>query len=259
MSYELFAKLHERLLQGESAASLEDTIPDFTAKLAAARRVSARHWADSTPYDELAKQYILSRKVLDAIGIEHKVTHGVVHVPAGLMHSYGYLFSQLQTAFGLKGKRWIESRLDERLGLPAGTFSPFAERGEFLDNLTRALHYAIRPKTRDHRYHGYVLEELTWIAEGRKRVQAKIYTHLVDLDELSDLKTSDVKLLVHEIAYGQQRPLLVTAFPVDRAFVASIEATPVEITNAFKPRFNLYIDPSWQVVERRSYGFRPAK
>jgi hypothetical protein len=137
--YETYAKLYERLRSGATAPALEDELPGLAANLKTASEVSAEYWTDSTTYDELAKEYILPDDVLDALGIRHEITGGVVHVPAGMMHTYGYLFSQLKTAYGLKGKRWIESRVDERLGLPAGTFGPVPPEGEFASNVTAAF------------------------------------------------------------------------------------------------------------------------
>ena len=125
-------------MNGEQAARLEDELPGLRRNLNLAAGVSARNWTECTVFDELAKAEILPGKAMSGLGIRRAVTSGVAHAPAGLMHTYGYLFSQLQTAYGLKGKRWIESRLDERLGLPAGTFSPLAAEGEFAANLTSA-------------------------------------------------------------------------------------------------------------------------
>src|SRR3569832_2946383 len=118
MGYDMYAKLDERLSAGATAQALEDELPGLAKNLQTAKEVSAKYWTDSTIFDELAKENILPDKILNGLGIRHESTGGVVHVPAGMMHTYGYLFSQLKTAYGLKGKRWIESRVDERLGHP---------------------------------------------------------------------------------------------------------------------------------------------
>jgi hypothetical protein len=266
LGYADYARLYARLASGRTAADLEDALPGLRANLADAAGVSRRWWTDSTPYDELARAPILEDRVLDALGVPHETTGGVEHVPAGLMHTYGYLFSQLKTAYGLKGKRWIESRVDERLGLPAGTFSPLPPQGEFLSNVTAALFFEIGvaadvPRAAklapSARRLGAVEETVRWRRPDGSEVAGIVRTHLVALGAAPGLATQDTHLLIYELELGGERRL-VTAFPVEAGFANSIlSAKPVEDA-AFKPRFNLYVDPAWVVVSRRGAGFVPA-
>lgn len=175
------------------------------------------------------------------------VTSGVAHVPAGLMHTYGYLFSRLETPFGLKSKRWLWSRLDERLGLPAGTFSPTPPEGEFATNVTRALRRIVgRPGA------GRVEETVTWLApEG-----ARTWTVLTYLHPLAAYpgREAESHLLVYAVEAGGVRRF-VTAFPVDPGFAAKVMATPPGKGAAFTPRYNLFVDPSWKVASWSSRGW----
>jgi hypothetical protein len=263
LGYADYARLHARLASGESAEKLADVLPDLKANLAVAADVSRRAWTDSTIYDEFARATILDDKVLDGLGIPHETTGGVEHVPAGLMHSYGYLFSQLKTAYGLKGKRWIESRVDERLGLPAGTFSPLPPEGEFLSNLTVALDaligapvdlpHAAKLAPRAPRV-GAVAETVRWRKPDGSPAEAIVRTHLVALSALPGMVTADTHLLIYEVESGGERRL-VTAFPVEAGFAGSIRGAKPADDAAFKPRFNFYVDPSWVVVSRQSAGF----
>jgi len=262
LGYADYARLHARLAAGESAADLEDVLPGLKANLAVAADVSRRRWTDSTPYDELAHAPILSDEVLDRLAIPHETTGGVEHVPAGLMHTYGYLFSQLKTAYGLKGKRWIESRVDERLGLPAGTFSPLPPRGEFLANLTAALDAltggpadaGLAPRMKSV---GAVEETVRWRKPDGTEVVGIVRTSLVPLGPAPGLVTADTHLLIYALEIDGVRRF-VTAFPVEDGFAGSIrKASPVDDAS-FKPRFNLYVDPSWVVASRHSAGFVPA-
>jgi 2'-5' RNA ligase len=264
--YAFFAGLYQRLAAGETAAALEDRLPGLEARLRAAAAVSREHWTDSTTFDELAKQPILPPVVIDALLIPRETTAGVEHASAGAMHTYGYLFSQVRTAFGLKGKRWLESRLDERLGLPAGAFGPVPSRGEFTANVTAALLSLIgRPEAvpgaakdlPDALTSGRVDQDVTWRKPDGKKVRMTVSTHLVPLKPLAGLETKDVALLIYEVKSGG-RHRLVTAFPIEEGFAASIRATPPSTEAAFKPRFNLYVDPSWVVVSQRGSGFMRA-
>ena len=264
-SYETYAKLYARLMNGATAQSLEDVLPKLSVNLKTANEVSSKYWTDSTPFDEIAKSYILPDNVLDALGIRHETTGGVVHVPAGLMHTYGYLFSQLRTPYGLKGKRWIESRLDERLGLPAGTFGPVPPQGEFASNVTTAflklvgerpsLPAAAKLKLKA-KAAGSVEQKVMWKTSDGKTEKASVFTHLVPLKTLPDYETTDAYLLIYSVVRDGRR-LLVTGFPVDQKFADMIMKTPAGKDAAFKPRFNLYIDPSWVVVSQDNRGYKP--
>ena len=266
-SYEFFAGLHERLQNGATAAELEDKLPGLDGRLRVAAAVSRRHWTDSTIFDELAKEMILHPKVMDALHIPHEATGGVERASAGIMHTYGYLFSQVKTAYGLKGKRWIESRLDERLGLPAGAFGPLPARGEFTSNVTAALmsligHPVTLPEAAKDvpagRALGRLDQEVAWRTPAGQKISMTVSTHLVALRPLAGLETKDVALLIYEVKQdGRHR--LVTAFPIEEAFAGSIAAVKASETPEFKPRFNLFIDPSWVVVSQRSAGFKTAE
>jgi len=261
--YEDFARLHARLMDKDTAKTLEDELPGLRRNLKIARTVSERYWTDCTIFDELAKGEILEEKVMKALGIPREVTGGVAHAPAGVMHTYGYLFSQLKTAYGLKGKRWIESRLDERLGLPAGTFSPLASEGEFASNLTSALlrligspedvaRAAKGPPAA--RALGHVEQRVTWRTPDGRTVKAVVSTHLVPLIPLAGFKSSDDYLLIYEVLRdGRHR--FTTAFPVGQGFADGILNMKPDADPAFKPRFNLFVDPAWTVAEQENLGW----
>ncbi len=263
--YETYAKLYDRLQSGATVAALEDVLPGLSGNLKTAKEISTKYWTDSTPFDELAKEYILPDKVLDALGNRHETTGGVVHVPAGLMHTYGYLFSQLKTPYGLKGKRWIESRLDERLGLPAGMFSPLAPQGEFASNVTAAFLKLVgeRPSVSSAakmklkaKAAGFVEQKIAWTTPDGKTEKMSVFTHLVPLKTLPGYETTDSYLLIYSVvADGRRR--LVTGFPVDDQFAGTIMKTPAGKSASFKPRFNLFIDPSWTVVSQETRAFKP--
>jgi hypothetical protein len=264
-TYDAYAQLYHRLSSGATVESLEDVLPGLSGNLKTAKEVSAKYWTDSTPFDEVAKAYILPDNVLDTLGIRHETTGGVVHVPAGMMHTYGYLFSQLVTPYGLKGKRWIESRLDERLGLTAGMFSPLAPQGEFSSNVTAAflklvgerpsLPSAAKLKLKA-KAAGSVEQKVVWTTPDGKTEKASVFTHLVPLKPLPGFESTDSHLLIYSVVRDGRR-LLVTGFPVDDKFAESIMKTPAGKSASFKPRFNLYIDPAWTVVSAESRGFKP--
>lgn len=262
-AYAVYKRLYERLESGETAKDLEDVLPGLTADMKTAVGVSQAYWSDCTPYDELAKADILPAPVMARLGIHRSVDGGVAHAPAGLMHTYGYLFSQLRTSFGLKGKRWLESRLDERLGLPAGTFSPAPPEGEFASNVTAALLAVTGSRARLPRASkaapkaaeaGYVEQRVSWLKPDGTVAAGVARTHLVPLAPLKDLESADAYLLVYELV-TDGRSRLVTAFPIDAGFAKTfLDAQPAK-GGAFAPRFNLYVDPAWKPQTLESLGW----
>ncbi|MCR4294798.1 MAG: hypothetical protein NUW21_04640 [Elusimicrobia bacterium] len=264
LDYATFARLHDRLLAGEPAEALEDALPGLRRNLNIAREVSARYWTSCTVFDELAKSEILPEKAMRTLGIKRAVVGGVAHAPAGVMHTYGYLFSQLQTAYGLKGKRWLESRLDERLGLPAGAFSPLAPEGEFASNVTSVLLQMICAPAKVPRAAelapaakalGRVEQRVTWKTPDGKTIEASVFAHLVPLAPLEGLDSSDSHLLIYEVL-RDGRHQITTAFPVARGFADAIMGAKPDREPVFKPRFNLYVNPAWTVTAQENLGWR---
>lgn len=245
--------------------ALERRMPGFSRRFEKAHHPELLAcWAHSSPIDANAHGEILPEATRARLGMTTAYlseTRPFVH--AGLMHSYGYLFSTLQTPYGLKGKRWVESRIDERLGLAAGTLAPVpVEGGEFLHNLTWLLYHltgdweAIPPalqgriageispslgRKEDFPRPEGVVEEKVAYENGEHLV---VRTHFFPLAPLADYETRDASLLVYSVVYpGSEIPRLVTAFPVDAGFVARVldpNAPAVE----FVSRYNLVLDPA---------------
>src|SRR5690606_30214475 len=109
--YELFERASNALGDGVGINHLRFW-PKLEQKLEIAINVSRAYWGFSENYDELVKAVILPEKIVRAVKIPIIEGEQARVVSAGMMHSYGYLFSTLQTDFGLKSRRWLESRVD---------------------------------------------------------------------------------------------------------------------------------------------------
>jgi hypothetical protein len=266
-AYAAYAALYARLMQGQTATQLQDVLPGLPQRLRIAAEVSRKCWTDSNLLDANAKADILPPGVMKGLGIPRRVTAGVAHAPAGMMHTYGYLFSQLQTPYGLKGRRWIEARIDERLGLPAGTFGPEPPAGEFTSNLTAVLYRLIgvsgapsaaarlEPTATPL---GRLEDDVTWETPEGRKVSASVRTHLFDMRSVPGAAEDGAPLLIYEVFRGG-RHLLVTAFPAAGGTADFIRSAKPADDAAFKPLYNLYVDPRWRVVARHSSGFLPGR
>ena len=253
--YLFYKKQHSRLAAGETRKNLEDAIPDLDHKMRTALKKSQKHWSSSVNFDEMMRAEILDKTVLKNLGIPFEEKGERIFVSAGIMHSYGYLFSQLQTKFGLKGKRWIESRIDERIGLKAETFSPFAKK-EFLSQLTVALDRLLAGRNLTSKILGSLEESIVWQKPDGRIVKGAVRTTLAKLKILPDLDTKDVYLLVYQVKIDDSRWKYVTAFPVEQGFASGVEGVKASRGVEFKPRYNLYIDPEWKVITYVTEGFK---
>lgn len=96
-------------------------------------------WGMSSNVDELAKGEIVAAPILRMIGVLANLALEADRFHAGYLHTYGYLFSTLQTPYGLKRDRWIRPALDQRFGFSEATIRVHPRQGTLLMNLTWLL------------------------------------------------------------------------------------------------------------------------
>jgi len=94
-------------------------------------------WGLSRNVDELAGTIIVDPGILAALGelAGLPLISPVVH--AGLQHTYGYLFSTIETPYGSKRDRWTNPWLEQGFGLPTDVLGPEPLHGTLLGNATR--------------------------------------------------------------------------------------------------------------------------
>lgn len=87
---------------------------------AAAGRLSL--WGGSTLIDEFTGVPSIPRELFDELHAAAGLHADFPVGNAGLLHVYGYWFSQVPTPFGYKRDRWAHGALAHALGRPAGEF-----------------------------------------------------------------------------------------------------------------------------------------
>lgn len=202
-------------------------------------KISELYWARSWNFDENAKAVILPNKDLEDLGIAAEEVQGKQNVSAGVMHTYGYCVSTLDTPYGKKSKRWFEDRMDETLGLEPKTFSPSPRDGEFLANVTYVLRYLTLGKKDKIPGVGSTvvsrIHQSTARVVGRRTETGGGFRFVTDL-----LSGAEGKLL---LVYSVQGPKdreakLVTVFPVEKSFADGIQTKRPAMT----PQFNLALN-----------------
>jgi len=228
--------------RAESAAVvLSSYAPGILRQLDADRasRAELKLWGRSINFDELANGEIVNPAVLGFIAARAGVPPPkgrIMH--AGVEHTYGYLFSLLPTKFGFKRARWVRPDIEDGLGLPRGLLGPEPAEGTLLANITclaggivlkddhaamallksaaagcgaPAKAYISRKTARTR------LAETVTLPGGRKVV---LRTDFVPFAKEAGGNTHLLIYSVYDSALKQA--YLVTAFPVNAAFVQSV-------------------------------------
>ena len=231
---------------GDCLDALTQSFPRLTEHIRALQRYpkAMSVWGKSQNWDENAKAQIVEPAILNALGrlAGIKMQEGDLH--AGLLHTYGYLFSLLDTPFGYKRDRWLHEAMGERFGLPEDTFSPLPQAGSLLLNLTFFLgslvfsaqsnQWRILKRLRGHlspslaRYpfqrlpHWRITETLSF---SKSFLTNQLYIH-TDIVRPPHPPPNDGQLLIYSLAAQAHRPMLVTAFFTSPNYVETLLRQP---------------------------------
>ncbi|MCA9037643.1 MAG: hypothetical protein KDA91_21060 [Planctomycetaceae bacterium] len=93
-------------------------------------------WGRSVNLDEFTKSVIVDASILETILHLGGRPTNLSSPHAGLQHTYGYLFSLIETPFGKKRDRWVSNTLELSLGLPDDVLGPAPKQGTLLSNAT---------------------------------------------------------------------------------------------------------------------------
>ncbi len=216
-------------------------------------------WGRCVNFDENAREVIVHPAILRALGevLGLRVRGRVVH--AGLQHTYGYLFSLIETPHGFKRDRWVSTDLERGLGIDPTLLSEQPSAGTLLANATwlmgqvafrgrpaalarlAAESAAVAPALIAYDCAALPvcrIEERA-VAPGTLRRQVRLVTDLVTLPRAPD----GDRLLVYSTQTGPRARLrLVTAFPVRPAYAEGLRASaepggPAEV----HLRYNAYV------------------
>lgn len=217
-------------------------------------------WGRSDTVDENVGRQIVHQAILEAIGELAGVRMRGRFVHAGLQHTYGYLFSLIETPYGRKRERWVSTDLEKAFGLDPSLLSDRPKEGTLLANLTCFLGHivyrgrprrrllfersaaAIAPALLEYDYDRLavcrVVEEPSANRNGGPQVLL-----ITDLVTFPKRRTDESTLLVYSIARGSDAASkLITTFPVTSETVRQIRDSvrpneKVEI----RLRYNAYV------------------
>lgn len=221
-------------------------------------------WGRSLNVDEIVGQTIVHPEILRAIGVLAGVRMNGRVIHAGLQHTYGYLFSLIDTPYGAKRERWTSDDLERGLGLERSLLGDKPRAGTLLANVTWLLaHIVFRNQPRRLKalesscrgisapaLVGYDYAELSVcrvveraVLPGPARRTVALITDLVAFPIRPAASTAADTLLVYSVQGGAQARLrLITAFPVQPGTARAIKDSAMKSGQvSIRPRYNAYV------------------
>jgi hypothetical protein len=220
-------------------------------------------WGRSLNVDENTAQVIVHPAILHAIGELAGVPMDGRVVHAGLQHTYGYLFSQIETPYGAKRDRWVSTNLERGFALDRSLLGEQPREGTLLANLTsfigrivfrdrmieaRRLEENAAASAVEIRDYDYTRLQVCRVTEhaalpGAARREVFLVTDLVPFPIAPADGPTECALLIYSVQDGPQASLqLITAFPVGPDAVRAIEASVnPDGTAEVRARYNAHV------------------
>jgi hypothetical protein len=205
------------------------------------------YWGRAVNFDENVRQTIVHPAILRGIGELAGVPMAGRIVHAGLQHTYGYLFSVIETPYGFKRDRWITTDMEKGFGIDVSLLGERPKVGTLLANLAYFLGRIVlcfQPR----RLRGLegiasaVATELTRYDYSRLQTRRLVlFTDMVPYVHPPRKPNAESTLLIYSVQRGlRARAQLLTAFPVTPAAVKEITAH-VPTHGEICLRYNAYV------------------
>jgi hypothetical protein len=220
-------------------------------------------WGRSVNVDENTGDIIVDPAIVEAVGELAGVPMGGPVVHAGLQHTYGYLFSLIETPYGAKRDRWLDGHLPRGLGIEPSLLSDRPRQGTLLANLTWLLTrivfhdrpWALRRLAREALAAAPALVDYDYARLAACRVVERaalpgkpgreilLRTDLVPFPHPPADPEAESTLLIYSVQNGPRAPLrLVTAFPIRPQAAREIKASAGRRGRAeVHLRYNAYV------------------
>lgn len=241
---------------------LEEKAPQIAGQICedSRRKGPLSFWGRSRNLDELAGLVIVEPTIIHLIASLSGRPLSLLTPHAGLQHTYGYLFSTIETPYGFKRERWTKTDIEVAFGLDRTTLSPFPERGTLLANATWFSgqfafrgHAANRHRLRDY-LEQKVSPDLLQLRAGKGRhvrlservdlvwrKDSRAWTLQTDL--VSSAIDSRFGVLIYSVVDHQhEEHQLITMFPVGAAVRKQLrDRARRNRRTDIRPRYNAYI------------------
>ena len=239
---------------------LQKTCPDLCRQIRRDAELPAlfAFWGRSVNVDENTSETIVHPAILQVIGDLADVPMRGRFVHAGLQHTYGYLFSSIQTPYGAKRDRWLSEKWERGFGLERSLLGDRPRSGTLLANATwflgqiayrgeaswlhrlNELKTAAAPDLVKYPFEGPPIERIVEKVSWRDR-DIRIVTDLVPFSHSPKNAADDRFLLVYSIQISRAMPRLITAFPIQEQMATQLKAAVQQGRVEVRLRFNAYV------------------
>lgn len=210
-------------------------------------------WAESLNYDDKAKARITDRKILNAIGrlVHYPIRRGTAY-HAGLMHTYGYMLSRLETPYGLKHERWTSGTLEKGLKLPAGILLDLGGQSSLLQNVTflfctlTGVSLESSPASHIHtdlQNHDFTAVPNPTVIREKVEIQGgerfELNSHICHFSAPNE----NAALLIYSTRKNDQPSKLVTGFPISQDSLGELlDEENMGFARSLRLRYNAHIE-----------------
>jgi hypothetical protein len=212
-------------------------------------------WGRSVNFDEYEKAKIVDPKILSTIGrlAKHPIREGKGY-HAGLIHTYGYLLSDLKTRYGYKRERWTDNWLDDFLGLAHGTIMGKRDNSTLLQNASLLMarigfrKHSIKRLNRVLPASSKSVQSVSIQKFATTRIEEQLQDRFLGgvhffTDILSSKnRRSESSFLVYSMRCGRSNQKLITCFPISQSAFTELTSMPTGRSVELRPRYNVSVD-----------------
>lgn len=203
-------------------------------------------WSNSWNFDEYEKAIIVDRKLLSCLyRMIGKSAGRSNFYHSGLLHTYGYLLSTIETRFGKKSDRWIKGSIARLLDQKPIRLTPLTADGTMLQNLSESLLAIVtqfgfkNPAVQQKALVDFPFKSAWKIQESLQLESQKVEFHTLLLSP--SIKNASDHLCVYWVNQNHVSKL-VTCFPMTRGNVDEMVKQPTGTRQPIRPRFNAAVE-----------------
>lgn len=257
----LATDLLEEVTSRQGLTLFETQVPELFRQIERVGRAKSllKLWGESLNVDDNTGTLIVEPQILQVLSRMVGVPLDSPIVHAGIEHTYGYLLSLIETPYGKKRDRWVNSYLEQALGIPRPTFAPVVVQGTLLTNLTyflgrilfRGRRSEIGHLRRNREQIDQALLQLNYkqmkpkriieeVGRGGKRI--RLVTDLLRLPQVRGMEELRGLLIYGVEKTSTNRLRLITTFPVTEQTFDDLPSQPLGTKVPIQIKYNCHVE-----------------